>query len=143
MTKYKYTIENQTIEVNDISEVPEGISYEEIAVDEAESDAEMRKQKLAAIKEKYEFHRRNGWDAYQDFRAMIVQNIADEILTEAQAFIIEKDLKIGYDRISQNGDWKTAQFELSLVTVSYPFVQPYMDIAMTFIQNYIAQNYDS
>ena len=56
---------------------------------------------------------------------------------------IEKDLKLGYDRIAQNGDWKTAYYELSQVTVSYPFIQAYMDIALGFIANYIATNYDS
>jgi hypothetical protein len=98
---------------------------------------------IAEIKAKYEFHRANGWNAYQDFRAMIVLDIAEAVITETQAFLIEKDLKLGYDRIAQNGDWKTAYYELSQVTVSYPFIQPYMDIALSYILDYIANNYDS
>lgn len=98
---------------------------------------------VTEIKSKYEFHRTNGWDAYQDFRAMIVLDIAGAVITETQAFLIEKDLKLGYDRIAQNGDWKTAYYELSQVTVSYPFIQPYMDIALSYILDYIANNYDS
>jgi hypothetical protein len=74
---------------------------------------------------------------------MIVLDIASGLITEQQAFLIEKDLKLGYDRISQNGDWKTAYYELSQVTVSYPFIQAYMDIALNYIVNYIATNYDS
>lgn len=98
---------------------------------------------INGIKAKYEFHKSNGWNAYQEFRAMIVLDIANAVITEQQAFLIEKDLKAGYDRISQNGDWKTAYYELSQVTVSYPFIQPYMDIALSFILNYITENYDS
>jgi hypothetical protein len=34
MIKYKYTIENQTIECLNISEIPEGLTYETITFDE-------------------------------------------------------------------------------------------------------------
>lgn len=107
------------------------------------TNEQLKANAIAEIKAKYEFHRANGWNAYQDFRAMIVLDIASGIITETQAFLIEKDLKSGYDRIAQNGDWKTAYYELSQVTVSYPFIQPYMDIALSYILNYIANNYDS
>ncbi len=107
------------------------------------TDEQLREISIAEIKAKYEFHRVNGWSAYQDFRAMIVLDIANKVITETQAFLIEKDLKIGYDRISQNGDWKTAYYELSQVTVSYPFIQEYLDIALSFIATYIQNNYDS
>ena len=50
---------------------------------------------ITEIKAKYEFHRANGWNAYQDFRAMIVLDIASAVITETQAFLIEKDLKTG------------------------------------------------
>ena len=104
---------------------------------------ELKEIAIAEIKAKYEFHRANGWNAYQEFRAMIVIDIEAGDITEQQAFLIEKDLKIGYDRIAQNGDWKTAYYELSQVTVSYPFIQAYRDIALNYIANYIQNNYDS
>lgn len=104
---------------------------------------ELKDIAIAEIKAKYEFHRANGWSAYQDFRAMIVIDIEAGDITEQQAFLIEKDLKLGYDRIAQNGDWKTAYYELSQVTVSYPFIQEYLDIALSFIANYIQNNYDN
>lgn len=105
--------------------------------------SEIRKKQMEGIKAKYEQHRANGWNAYQDFRAMIVVDIYLRKITETQAFLIENDLKVAYDRIAQNGDWKTAYYELSQKTVSYPFVQAYMDIALAFILDYITNNYEN
>ena len=104
---------------------------------------ELKEIAVNEIKAKYELHKINGWKAYQDFRATVVLDIASGKITETQAFIIEKDLKIGYDRIAQNGDWKTAYYELSQVVISYPFVQEYMDLALNYIAVYIQTNYDS
>ena len=143
MEKYRYTLDNSIIEVKTIEEVPEGLSYETIIEDNTLTESQLKEIAIAEIKAKYEFHRLNGWNAYQDFRAMIVLDIASGDITEQQAFLIEKDLKLGYDRIAQNGDWKTAYYELSQVTVSYPFIQEYLDIALGFIATYIQNNYDS
>lgn len=143
MEKYRYTLDNSIIEVKTIEEVPQGVSYEVIIEDNTITPQELKEIAIAEIKAKYEFHRLNGWNAYQDFRAMIVLDIANEAITETQAFLIEKDLKIGYDRIAQNGDWMTAHYELSQITVSYPFIQSYLDIALNYIANYIQNNYDS
>ena len=143
MEKYRYTIGNSIIEVKTIEEVPQGVSYETIIEDNTLTESQLKEIAIAEIKAKYEFHRLNGWNAYQDFRAMIVLDIEAGDITEQQAFLIEKDLKLGYDRIAQNGDWKTAYYELSQVTVSYPFIQEYLDIALSFIATYIQNNYDS
>ena len=143
MEKYRYTIDNSIIEVKTIEEVPEGVAYELMVENNQLSQEQLKAQAITEIKAKYEFHRANGWSAYQDFRAMIVLDIASGDITEQQAFLIEKDLKLGYDRIAQNGDWKTAYYELSQVTVSYPFIQEYLDIALSFIATYIQNNYDS
>lgn len=104
---------------------------------------EFIEQNIKYIKDKYEMHRKNGWNAYQDFRAKIIIDISTGLITEQQAFLIEHDLKIAYDRIAQNGDWKTAYYELSQVTASYSFIQPYLDLALSYISNYIQENYDS
>ncbi len=122
---------------------PEGQFLVDFIPDAPPTPQELKDIAIAEIKAKYEFHRANGWNAYQDFRAMIVLDIASGDITEQQAFLIEKDLKLGYDRISQNGDWKTAHYELSQITVSYPFIQSYLDIALSFIATYIQNNYDS
>lgn len=107
-----------------------------------EFEEDIKKQKLEAIKAKYELHKKNGWDAYQDFRAIIVNDIYEGVITEQQAFIIESNLKVAYDRIAQNGDWKTGYYELSQVSISNDFVRPYMDLALSYIQNYINKNYE-
>lgn len=143
MEKYRYTIGNSIIEVKTIEEVPQGLSYETIIEDNTLTESQLKEIAIAEIKAKYEFHRANGWSAYQDFRAMIVLDIANEAITETQAFLIEKDLKIGYDRIAQNGDWKTAYYELSQIQVSYSFIQEYLDVTLNYIANYIQNNYDS
>lgn len=143
MEKYRYTLDNSIIEVKTIEEVPQGLNYEVIIEDNTPTPQELKNITIAEIKAKYEFHKINGWNAYQDFRAIIVLDIASGKLTETQAFLIEKDLKVAYDRIAQNGDWKTAYYELSQVEVSYPFIQEYLDIAMNYIINYIEINYDS
>ena len=143
MEKYRYTLDNSIIEVKTIEEVPQGVSYETIIEDNTPTAQELKDIAIAEIKAKYEFHRANGWNAYQEFRAMIVIDIEAGDITEQQAFLIEKDLKLGYDRIAQNGDWKTAYYELSQVTVSYPFIQEYLDIALNYIANYIQNNYDN
>ena len=122
---------------------PEGQIVVDFIPDAPPTPQELKDIAIAEIKAKYEFHRLNGWSAYQDFRAMIVLDIEAGDITEQQAFLIEKDLKLGYDRIAQNGDWKTAYYELSQVTVSYPFIQEYLDIALSFIATYIQNNYDS
>lgn len=117
--------------------------YEGEVLTEEQKIIDGRRNQALIIKLKYEQHRINGWNAYQDFRAMIVLDIYGGLITETQAFLIENDLKVAYDRISQNGDWKTAYYELSQKKVSYPFIQRYMDIALSFIMNYIRTNYDS
>ena len=135
---------NRLFNVADENYIPnDGEILVDFIPDEPLTPEQIKSNAVAEIKAKYEFHRTNGWNAYQDFRAMIVLDIAAGTITKEQAFLIEKDLKLGYDRISQNGDWMTAHYELSQVQVSFPFIQPYMDIALSFIENYIATNYDS
>jgi len=143
MEKYRYTLDNSIIEVKTIEGVPQGVSYETIIEDNTLTESQLKEIAIAEIKAKYEFHRANGWGAYQDFRAMIVIDIEAGDITEQQAFLIEKDLKLGYDRIAQNGDWKTAYYELSQIQVSYSFIQEYLDVTLNYIANYIQNNYDS
>lgn len=114
---------------------------ENASIEEVQNKIE--NDKINSIKQKYEFHKKNGWDAYQNFRAKIILDIFDGTITEPQAFLIEHDLKVSYDRIAQNGDWKTAFYELSQITPSYSFVQPYLTMALNYISNYIQTNYDS
>ncbi|NHN26745.1 hypothetical protein FIA58_013755 [Flavobacterium jejuense] len=124
---------HKPIVVNDV--VIEGITEEELVINS-------KKEIINGIKLKYEFHRENGWKAYQEFRAKVVSDIYDGLITELEAFLIEANLKVAYDRISQNGDWKTARYELLQVSPYPPFVEPYYNLAMDYINNYITNNYE-
>lgn|SRR5574343_136581 len=109
---------------------------------ESVSEQEIKSNRNEQIKSKYEFHKVNGWNAYQEFRAKIVSDIYDGKVTEEQAFVIEANLKVAYDRIAQNGDWKTARFELQQVVPFPDFVQFYYDLAINYIDQYILENYE-
>ncbi|UOX32421.1 hypothetical protein LXD69_10190 [Flavobacterium sediminilitoris] len=98
--------------------------------------------KLLEIKNKYEFHKINGWDAYQNFRAKVVNDIYNGLISEEQAFIIEENLSVAYDQISTTGDWKTARYKLLQVSPYPPYVQPYYDLAIILINDYITNNYE-
>jgi hypothetical protein len=106
----------------------------------SERDSELRS---TLIKETYEQRKRDGWDAYQGFRASIVKDIYDCKLTMAQAFLIEDYLSVGYDRISDKGDWQTAYYKLCLITVPYTdiIVESYLERAKETILSYIQANY--
>lgn len=110
----------------------EGANYDELL--------EFQKQE---IKSQYEQRRADGWQAYQTFRAEMVLDIDKGILTEMQAFIIENYLGKGYDKIAQNGDWKTASFLLSQTSLpeAHLFVQSYLNKALEIINEYITKNY--
>ena len=113
----------------------EGATLEEIELKENESV-------INGIKEKYEFHKANGWDAYNTFRAKVVNDIYKGLITEVEAFYIEENLSPAFDQISATGDWKTARYKLLQVTPYPPFVQPYYDMAMQIINDYITNNYE-
>ena len=95
-------------------------------------------------KQRYEHHKANGWEAYQNFRANIISDISNAIITEAQAFAIEEILGVAYNKISASGDWKTAHYKLTQVVIpqGYEFVQQYFDAALQEIETYIAENYE-
>ena len=95
------------------------------------------------IKLAYEQRKLDGWDAYQSFRADMVKEIYDEIITKQQAFIIEDYLGKGYDKIAQQGDWETAYYKLSTTVIAeqHSFVQSYLDSAKAIMLNYIQTNY--
>lgn len=120
----------------------DGVNYYEGATPE-EINIKNNQLRNEEIKSKYELHKANGWKAYQDFRAKIVSDIYDGIITEEQAFAVEANLKIAYDRIAQNGDWKTARFELQQVNPFPEFVQYYYDLALNYINQYIIENYEN
>ena len=107
--------------------------------------AEQKKDKnKSETKARYEFHKQNGWNEYQDFRAEIVEDIANNVITEPQAFVIESYLNDKFLLLCTTGDWKSAQYKLTQTTIAaeHSFVQPYYDSAVLTIANYITNNYN-
>lgn len=99
-------------------------------------------QRTENIKLKYEIHRANGWNTYQEFRAKVVSDIYDGLITETEAFLIEENLSPAFDQISTTGDFKTARYKLSQIIPLPQFVEPYYDYAMQIINDYIINNYE-
>lgn len=109
---------------------------------QAELDVIADNFKIQEIKDKYEIHKANGWEAYNTFRARVVLDIEKGLITEPQAFVIESNLNVAFDQISATGDWKTARYKLTQVVPLPEYVEPYYDLAMQIINDYIANNYD-
>lgn len=110
---------------------------------EGATQEEADKLRTENIKSAYEQRKSDGWDAYQEFRADMVKEIYDEIITKQQAFIIEDYLGKGYDKIAQQGDWETAYYKLSTTVIAqeHSFVQFYLDSAKSIMLAYIQANY--
>jgi len=104
---------------------------------------DLEREQKDATKNRYEKYKDDGWEAYQEFRAELVRKIDGLELTEPQAFVIESYLSIGYDKIAQNGDWKTAMYRLNQVTLQpqHQFVASYLSKALQIISNYVLENY--
>lgn len=134
--KKLYDTPFDNVELGDDEEL---VSYFE----EQKTLEEIDYQNKEQIKARYEQYKLDGWQAYQDFRADLVEQINKGDLTEALAFVIESYLSVAYDKIAQNGDWKTAYYKLSMLVIpnNHAFVLPYKNTALDIIQNYINENY--
>lgn len=110
---------------------------------QADIDLAAKETRSQLIQQEYEKRKADGWKAYQDFRADMVMEIYDNVLTKPQAFVIEDYLGGGYEKIAQQGDWETAYFKLGQIVLpaQYNFVQPYLDKAKLIIGEYVQQNY--
>jgi hypothetical protein len=115
--------------------------YENASSEEVAEFEDAKRSEL--IKSAYEQRKVDGWQAYQEFRAGMVKEIYDQVLTKQQAFIIEDFLGKGYDKIAQQGDWETAYYKLSTTVIpeQYAFVQSYLDAAKAIMLQYIQKNY--
>jgi len=120
-------------EVNDV------ITYNVVTL----TSEELKEKKKSYTRDKYELHKFNGWGYYQEFRSDVVLSVEDEEITEEKAFEIESFLGDVFDKISNTGDWKTALFLLSQKTTEDSVLLSYKNKALTDIQDYINNNYDS
>ena len=97
---------SETQKIGDLMEADDHITYEVLELTQDEMDALEEKKTnaiKAEIKSKYEFHKQNGWEFYQNFRAEIVVAIYGGDITEGDAFQIEAHLKDGFDKIANTG----------------------------------------
>lgn len=113
----------------------EGLNILEISVQQERANKDY-------IKSKYEIHKVNGWNEYQDFRAQVITDINAQIISETQAFLLEDYLKDAYNKISSTGDWKTARWVLTQLAGHELWMQPYIDSALSRVNVYITNNYD-
>jgi hypothetical protein len=107
------------------------------------SDEEIKNQHIYTTMLRYEQHKLDGWNYYQRFRAGLVWEIDNGVLTVQQAFLIENYLSIGYDKIAQNGDWMTASYKLKRISLptAHEFVRIYLNSAIIILDSYIEMNY--
>lgn len=103
----------------------------------------VKEEHLYLTMARYEQHKADGWNYYQEFRANLVWEIDNSILTVQQAFLIENYLSIGYDKIAQNGDWMTASYKLKQIVLptAHEFVRAYLNKAIEILDSYIEMNY--
>jgi len=87
-------------------------------------------------------HEPNGYDYYQRFKAYLITDLYKTVITQAEAIQIENLLSTPMLKIKQNGDWKTALYELSVMTETPAFIQVYRNKAIQEITEYITKNYE-
>lgn len=123
-------------------ELPEGQELVDYIPSEITPE-DLKASQLYATISRYEQHKADGWNYYQEFRANLVWEIDNSILTVQQAFVIENYLSIGYDKIAQNGDWMTASYKLKQITLptAHEFVRAYLNKAIEILDEYILNNY--
>jgi hypothetical protein len=95
---------------------------------------------MEKIKELYYKYEVDGLDYFRTIRAQLVLDYKQGTRSSSDIFGIETMLSKVIDRLVK-GDWMSAQYEMSLVTVTPPLDQALYDEIMTFITNYISTNY--
>ncbi len=141
MIVYEYIIDGKMFSTSLVENIPAGVSY---TTKEVEINAEnIKEEQMYATMLRYEKHKADGWDYYQRFRAGLVWEIDNGVLTVQQAFLIENYLSIGYDKIAQNGDWMTASYKLKQISLptAHEFVRIYLNSAIIILDSYIEMNY--
>lgn len=94
----------------------------------------------AIIKERYEIFKRDGENYFNDIRANLVLDFENNILSSFEIYEIEAKLEPVISKIIR-GDWMTAQNVMYGVTVSGALSQTLYDDILTYISNYITNNY--
>lgn len=112
--------------------------------EEINIQAEQQAQKVVdAVIGKYNDYKTDGINYYDSFRAKIVLDVNNNLISQEQGVSIGKILKPCFDWII-TGDWLNALQELEemIITSSSPIkANEYYQMAKNFVTNYIAENY--
>jgi len=95
---------------------------------------------IEAIKSAYAAHEVAGKEFYADVRADLANKAITAEITYNDAYNIEQSLRDVKENIL-TGDWKTAQYHMTLVTVAAPLTQDIYDSIKDPIDDYITNNY--
>jgi len=95
---------------------------------------------IEEIKDAYNKYKSDGVEYNDNFRAEMVLKYKLGELTESAIFEIESKLKLVRNLV-KSGDWMTANYELSLITISGSYTQEMHDGINNYITNYISENY--
>ena len=95
---------------------------------------------LKKIKSDYKTFEEDGVEYFEKIRADLVLLYKSGSKTAAEIFGIEAKLDETINKI-RRGDWMTAQYEISLVTIEAPLDQTLYDEINNYIANYILENY--
>ena len=136
MIKYKYTLENQTIETIDLNSIPSGLSYETIefelpsnAINPIDAEALM-----------YEKRQKDGLAAINRLMSELRLNA----LANNYPRIINQTIENAFSEVTKNillGWWVTAKEKCELVEVGGYVSQALKDRIYNTITNYISENY--
>lgn len=89
---------------------------------------------------KYKKRTKDGIATFEEVRADLALNLESGAMTIAQAFEIETKLETVKAKII-TGDWKTGQYEMSLITPSGALTPEIYNSIKEIIDNYVAASY--
>lgn len=92
------------------------------------------------ITSEYKQHTFSGIEYFEKMRASLAYDAIEGTITFADAFYIEGELS-GIKANVVSGDWKTAQYNMGLITPSGALTQGMYDDILGYIDQYIIDNY--
>jgi len=92
------------------------------------------------IKTEYDTHRTAGVDFADDYRAQLVLDVINDMITEEFAIERQNSLKVPFDLI-KDGDWKSAKTYLTNMLGNVYCNKAEIDSILFSVEDYITNNY--